>query len=177
VQSGINPPDKRPALLVARSLQNLLFFYEVEWGSRALQDGVEDVYMFLDDYEIGASGSGSGGVGESTGSGDSRGANGTGGGGGIAESSPIERTELPTGIITYLTKCYSPLCDGYGDCYAYDCPRRVSNMWRILEWENANPLFNTLGINTASTCARAFPKSRKSGMVPESTSTSVVYFI
>lgn len=26
-------------------------FYEVEWGERILQDGVEDVYMFLDDDE------------------------------------------------------------------------------------------------------------------------------
>ncbi|KIY49932.1 Dbl homology domain-containing protein, partial [Fistulina hepatica ATCC 64428] len=43
--------DRRLALQVARSLQNQLFFYEVEWGSRELRDGVEDVYMFLDDAE------------------------------------------------------------------------------------------------------------------------------
>jgi hypothetical protein len=115
-------------LLVARSLQNLLFFYEVEWGSRVLQDGVEDVYMFLDDYEMGPSASGSGGDIDSTGSRATSQLNGTGEGGVIVESSPIERTELPTGIITFLTKCYSPLCDGTGDCYAYDCPRRVSNV-------------------------------------------------
>lgn len=36
---------------VARSLQSQLFFYEVEWGGRVLQDGVEDVYMFLDDLD------------------------------------------------------------------------------------------------------------------------------
>ncbi len=152
MQSDINPPDKRPALLVARSLQNLLFFYEVEWGSRVLQDGVEDVYMFLDDYEIGGSGSGSGsgsgGVDEPSGSGESKGANGTSGG--IVDTSPIERTELPTGIITFLTKCYSPLCDGFGDCYTYDCPRRVSDIWQILEWRSADFHFNILGINTAS---------------------------
>ncbi|KAF8757531.1 hypothetical protein RHS01_03367 [Rhizoctonia solani] len=41
--------DRRTALQVARSLQNQLFFYEVEWGGQALNDGVEDVYMFLDD--------------------------------------------------------------------------------------------------------------------------------
>ncbi|KAJ3510704.1 hypothetical protein NLJ89_g4518 [Agrocybe chaxingu] len=36
---------------------------------------------------------------------------------------PIERAELPTGIVTVLTKCYSASCDGPG-CYAYSCPRR-----------------------------------------------------
>ncbi|CAG8681770.1 4916_t:CDS:2, partial [Acaulospora colombiana] len=41
--------DRRAALQVARSLQGQLFFYEVEWGGRLLQDGLEDVYMFLDD--------------------------------------------------------------------------------------------------------------------------------
>lgn len=39
---------------VARSLHSQLFFYEVEWGGRVLQDGVEDVYMFLDDLDGGA---------------------------------------------------------------------------------------------------------------------------
>ena len=56
---GIVSLDRRAALQVARSLQSQLFFYEVEWGGRQLQDGVEDVYMFLDDQEA-ASGSGSG---------------------------------------------------------------------------------------------------------------------
>lgn len=28
-------------------------FVEVEWGGRILQDGVEDVYQFLDEEEVG----------------------------------------------------------------------------------------------------------------------------
>ncbi|THG98759.1 hypothetical protein EW026_g3491 [Hermanssonia centrifuga] len=76
ITHGISTNDRRAALQVARSLQSQLFFYEVEWGGRILQDGVEDVYMFLDDQE-GAS--------------DAR----------------IEQEELPTGIVTLLTKCYS----------------------------------------------------------------------
>ncbi|TRM58728.1 CNH domain-containing protein [Schizophyllum amplum] len=48
---GISTNDRRAALKVARSLQSQLFFYEVEWGSRILQDGVEDVYMFMDDLD------------------------------------------------------------------------------------------------------------------------------
>ncbi|RDB18533.1 Rho1 guanine nucleotide exchange factor 2 [Hypsizygus marmoreus] len=48
---GGSSSDRRAAVQVARSLQSQLFFYEVEWGGRVLQDGVEDVYMFLDDQE------------------------------------------------------------------------------------------------------------------------------
>ena len=51
---GFLTTDRRPALQVARSLQSQLFFYEVEWGGKVLQDSVEDVYMFLDDQEGGA---------------------------------------------------------------------------------------------------------------------------
>ncbi|KAH9981967.1 hypothetical protein BJV74DRAFT_797682 [Russula compacta] len=39
------------ALQVARSLQQQVFFYVVEWCGPVLQDSVEDVYMFLDDQE------------------------------------------------------------------------------------------------------------------------------
>ncbi|KIM44432.1 hypothetical protein M413DRAFT_442414 [Hebeloma cylindrosporum] len=90
---GPLPPDRRAALLVARSLQTMLFFYEVEWGAQVLQDGVEDVYMFMDDQE------------------------GT-------SDSPIERTELPTGVVAVLTKCYSASCDNGSTCYSYGCPRK-----------------------------------------------------
>ena len=83
------------ALQVARSLQSQLFFYEVEWGARKLQDGVEDVYMLMDDQE-----------------GDS--------------AAPSDREELPTSVVTVLTKCYSPMCDDTEvGCYVYSCPRRV----------------------------------------------------
>jgi hypothetical protein len=91
----VSADARRIALQVARSLQSQLFFYEVEWGGRVLQDGVEDVYMFMDDDEGGS-------------------------------DAPSEREELPTGVITMLTKCYSSGCqDNPGLCYAYACPRRV----------------------------------------------------
>lgn len=79
----------------------MLFFYEVEWGAQVLQDGVEDVYMFMDDQEGGS-------------------------------DEPIERAELPTGIVTILTKCYSASCDTAG-CYAYGCPRKVK-IFAYLRW-------------------------------------------
>ena len=94
INHGVSTNDRRTALQVARSLQSQLFFYEVEWGSRILMDGVEDVYMFLDDQEGGS------------------------------DAIP-EREELPTGVITMLTRCYSPSCGDGIPCYAYACPRKV----------------------------------------------------
>jgi hypothetical protein len=41
----------------------------------------------------------------------------------------IERTELPTGVETILTKCYSASCEGPG-CYSFSCPRKVQFMFR-----------------------------------------------
>ncbi|KAJ7089842.1 Dbl-like domain-containing protein [Mycena belliarum] len=93
INHGLSTNDRRAALQVARSLQSQLFFYEVEWGGRVLQDGVEDVYMFLDDQE------------------------------GASDAAP-EREELPTGVVTMLTKCYSPSCNDEMQCYSYVCPRR-----------------------------------------------------
>jgi hypothetical protein len=36
-----------------------------------------------------------------------------------------EREELPTGVVTMLTRCYSPSCGDGGLCYAFACPRKV----------------------------------------------------
>ncbi|KAF8902367.1 Dbl-like domain-containing protein [Gymnopilus junonius] len=93
INHGVSTNDRRVALQVARSLQSQLFFYEVEWGGRVLQDGVEDVYMFLDDQEGGS-------------------------------EAVREREELPTGVITMLTRCYSPSCGDGIPCYSYTCPRK-----------------------------------------------------
>ncbi|KAF9444873.1 Dbl homology domain-containing protein [Macrolepiota fuliginosa MF-IS2] len=83
--------DRIPALLVARSLQSQLFFYEVEWGDRVLQDDAGSVYMFIDEPQH-----------------------------------PPEAAEIPTGVVTVLTKCYSPSCGKFDDgpCYSYSCPRK-----------------------------------------------------
>lgn len=67
----------------------------MEWGAQVLQDGVEDVYMFMDDQD------------------------------GPSGETHTERAELPTGVVTVLTKCYSAGCGDGGECYAYACPRKV----------------------------------------------------
>jgi RHO1 GDP-GTP exchange protein 1/2 len=94
INHNVSTSDRRAALQVARSLQSQLFFYEVEWGNRILQDGVEDVYRFMDDPEGGS-------------------------------EAITEREELPTGVVTMLTRCYSPSCGDGGPCYAFACPRKV----------------------------------------------------
>jgi RHO1 GDP-GTP exchange protein 1/2 len=93
MNQGVATNNRAIALQVARSLQQQLFFYEVEWGGRVLQDGVEDVYMFLDDQE------------------------------GPSDAQP-DQTELPTSVITVLTRCYSPSCSEAMPCYSFACPRR-----------------------------------------------------
>ncbi|KAG1874382.1 CNH domain-containing protein [Suillus subluteus] len=93
INHGVSTTDRRAALQVARSLQQQLFFYEVEWGQKLLQDGVEDVYMFLDDLE------------------------------GNSEAHR-EREELPTAVITSLTRCYASGCNEDDPCYSFACPRR-----------------------------------------------------
>ncbi|KAI0058941.1 Dbl-like domain-containing protein [Artomyces pyxidatus] len=107
INQGAATDDRLIALQVARSLQQQLFFYEVEWGGRVLQDGVEEVYMFLDDQER------------------------------SADAAP-EREELPTSVITVLTKCYSPSCSEASPCYSFACPRRprVQGNHSDEEWPN-----------------------------------------
>ncbi|KAJ7105112.1 Dbl-like domain-containing protein [Mycena crocata] len=97
INHGISTNDRRAALQVARSLQSQLFFYEVEWGGRVLQDGVEDVYMFLDDLE------------------------------GPSDTAP-DREELPTAVVTMLTKCYSPSCGEGLPCYSFSCPSKGNSI-------------------------------------------------
>jgi len=110
--AGIPLADRKLALQVARSLQSQLFFYEVEWGGRKLTDGVEDVYMFLDegDDNDGGGNSDAGGI-----PGERR-----------SDVGRMDREELPTGVITLLTGCYSPSCTEGQSCYSYSCPRRAS---------------------------------------------------
>jgi hypothetical protein len=108
ISQGVATNNRAIALQVARSLQQQLFFYEVEWGGRVLQDGVEDVYMFLDDQEGGA-------------------------------DAPRDREELPTSVITVLTRCYSPSCSDAQPCYSFACPRRLRAEPTIVE-ETPSPV-------------------------------------
>jgi hypothetical protein len=85
-----SPSDRRFALLMAQSLQNQLWFVEVDWDIKPLRDSAEDVFRFMGDAE---------GMGDAG--------------------------ELPKGLMTMATRCYSPSCNGDG-CYAPRCPYRTS---------------------------------------------------
>ena len=114
MNQGVATNNRAIALQVARSLQQQLFFYEVEWGGRQLQDGVEDVYMFLDDQE---------------GSSDA----------------PPDQTELPTSVITLLTRCYSPSCTDAMPCYSFACPRRARVGSNLMPWCANLTSWNVIG--------------------------------
>ena len=43
-----------------------------------------------------------------------------------ASDARMEREELPTAVITLLTRCYASSCDEDNPCYSYTCPRRKS---------------------------------------------------
>lgn len=89
--------DRRFALVAARSLQNQLWFVEVDWDIKPLRDSSEDVFRFMGEME------------------------GMGAGAGEALNS-----ELPSGLLTMATRCYSPSCTQDQRCYSPRCPFRTS---------------------------------------------------
>lgn len=100
--------DKRYAIQIARSLESSLFFHEVDWDSSTLTEksATTRVYVFPEDevYSYGGN------------------------------NVPIDDLdEIPTGVLTLLTECYSPFCgkvgeDGLlvGSCYSYSCPNKMN---------------------------------------------------
>jgi len=164
IGSEQNNRSRRVALLVAKTLKKQLFFHEVDWGEGELNDGVEDVYMFLGDtlgegdeisnrrnqnsfnsFEPSTSSSNS----------QRKSLKQTSDPFSDDWTSPLEASgpldlglllpshsnnqnsasdldELPTGIFTPLTSCYSPLCGKPNsplgtECYSSSCPRSKSS--------------------------------------------------
>ncbi|CAO1627553.1 unnamed protein product [Parajaminaea phylloscopi] len=142
---------RRLALDVARSLKAQLFFSEVDWGDTQLQDGVDEVYVFLDPAMNQAAGDGSGGdqfesmmgqdainfssvaldlslsFGKRASVAQKR----------IHPVSSGEVEELPTGVVVPYTSCYSPLCGQLKSgsagtatpgCYSPSCPRSEGSL-------------------------------------------------
>lgn len=87
--------DRRFALITAQSLQDQLWFVEVDWDIKPLRDSSEDVFRFMGEME------------------------GMGAGEGLT-------TELPSGLMTMATRCYSPSCTGDARCYSPRCPFRTN---------------------------------------------------
>lgn len=127
--------DRKLALRVARELQQALWFYELDWDPAPLRD---------DDDDDPASSSSPAAAAEfhSQLFALSR----ASGGEDAPEASPFfELDEVPTGVVTALTPCYSPFCaqftaDGFeqGACYAASCPNRRAREPSALRGEAAD---------------------------------------
>ncbi|KAK6905920.1 hypothetical protein I203_106755 [Kwoniella mangroviensis CBS 8507] len=91
-----SPTDRRFAHATALSLQNQLWFVEVDWDIKPLRDSSDDVFRFMGEME----GMGSGG--------------------------DALTTELPKGLMSMATRCYSPSCTGDNRCYAPRCPYKTN---------------------------------------------------
>lgn len=94
--------NRRSALAIARSLHNQLFFFEVQNNPSQVEDGLDQVYTFIEDD-----------VGDSSARGN-------------------DWEELPTGVFTEVTNCYSPMCarlsaygSGGGGCFSPSCPNNL----------------------------------------------------
>lgn len=110
--------DRRIAVVIARNLHRNMFFNEVDWDdTRQLRDSHEQVYCFQDDEEQATIDY----------------LNGNVAGAGVyspsarAHEAPNQAQEVPNGVITRFTKCYSPFCgmegtSGSGACYSLYCP-------------------------------------------------------
>ncbi|GAA5899116.1 uncharacterized protein JCM6883_005114 [Sporobolomyces salmoneus] len=152
LHSTVPDPRRKLALSIARTLQQSLWFHEVDFDDHVLKDlgGEEDggsnqVYTFLF-LEGGSTSSRPGGGVNAYGSTSERDGDSAAGGAGGAGGE-----EIPTGVITSLTRCESLVCtkenaeggivvdpvDGSvsgvkGACYSFDCPnRKRSGLHRV----------------------------------------------
>jgi hypothetical protein len=80
---------------MAQSLQNQLWFVEVDWDIKPLRDSSEEVFRFMGEMEGMVTGDGMG-------------------------------TDLPSGLMTMVTRCYSSSCPGNRTCYSPRCPYKTT---------------------------------------------------
>lgn len=143
---------RRVALLVAQSLKSQLFFHEVDWGDNEVLDGVEQVYMFLEDTMASQGGTQDSSYDEGLTD--------------LSQADPSRRRdhpvashgldELPTGVFVPMTKCYSISCGradapGGTSCYSPSCPRsKKSGLKRGLTLTSAAGNANALAADTST---------------------------
>ena len=130
--------SRRTALHIARSLHNQLFFFETRDNTRVLDDNLDQVYCFVDDDDMDLD--------RDRGHYHSR-----------------EWEELPTGVYTEVTSCYSPLCArltsqgiGGGGCLSPSCPNNINAVRGFALWLVAYLIVET-GITEAASeyCERS----------------------
>ena len=134
--SIIKTTDRNLAILVGRALNQQKFFHDVNYEHR-LRDSVHELYQFKEQIQPKRP--------KRKLSADSD----------VEEKVTVldfilddtEENELPNGVFTPLTDCYSPTCTAEAICYSVLCPRRFSQQSQnsLLE-ENEDRLW----INTVS---------------------------
>ncbi|CAB4399307.1 unnamed protein product [Rhizophagus irregularis] len=101
----IKTTDRNLALLLGRALDSQKFFHDVTYDHR-LRDSPNELYQFQkmpsilsssENYELEDD----------------------------VEEEEIEENDLPNGVFTLLTDCYSPTCTRDNLCYSIACPRRL----------------------------------------------------
>ncbi|CAG8595733.1 17524_t:CDS:10 [Cetraspora pellucida] len=100
----IKTTDRNLALLLGRALDAQKFFHDVTYDHR-LRDSQNELYQFRKMPSILSSS-------------DNYGFKKN-------DNDDSEETDLPTGVFTLLTDCYSPTCTRDNLCYSIACPRRL----------------------------------------------------
>ncbi|KAJ3081352.1 RHO1 GDP-GTP exchange protein 2 [Quaeritorhiza haematococci] len=123
----IKTTDRNLALLLGRALDAQKFFHDVTWNHR-LRDSINEFYQFQSTPMFrgiaGPGGANTTSIGASVvGGDDARTASRAG-----ASSKP---DDLPNGVFTLLTDCYSPTCTRDRLCYSIACPRRLEQQTRL----------------------------------------------
>ncbi|CAG8462623.1 2782_t:CDS:10 [Funneliformis mosseae] len=98
----IKTTDRNLALLLGRAFDSQKFFHDVTYDHR-LRDSPNELYQFQkmpsilssENYEL------------------------------EDNEEDAEENDLPNGVFTLLTDCYSPTCSQYNLCYSIACPRRL----------------------------------------------------
>lgn len=166
----IRTSDRNLALLVGRALDAQKFFHDVTYDHR-LRDSTAELYQFrvrlapgpghplVQDDELGAPevGALSSSVGRPT---------------------QDQEDDVPTGVFTLLTECYSPTCSPDRLCYSITCPRRLEQQARMhgrLPRSNsatAAPVRSALGSIPAEGRGRTY-SVRSSVTTPSSLSSTI----
>ncbi|KAI8142477.1 CNH domain-containing protein [Fennellomyces sp. T-0311] len=107
--------DRNLAVLVGRALDGQNFFHEVNYEHR-LRDSVDELYQFRESIEatMGLS------AGERSAIGSKR------------PDNEVNDLDVPTGVFTVLTDCYSPTCTRERTCYSINCPRKAAKVWETI---------------------------------------------
>ncbi|KAJ3188173.1 RHO1 GDP-GTP exchange protein 2 [Gaertneriomyces sp. JEL0708] len=107
----VRTTDRNLALLLGRALDSQKFFHDVTYNHR-LRDSVHELYQFQSSFATPIAVE-------------------------IPDTTVEADEDLPNGVFTLLTDCYSPTCSREQLCYSIACPRRMEQQARLLKQTNS----------------------------------------